>query len=60
MENIGAFFAMGGYAGFVWPAFAVTLGLMAVLCGTTWRRLKSAERALEAMERAAPAEDPDT
>jgi len=55
MEGIGAFFAMGGYAAFVWPAFAVTLGLMAALGWSTWRRLKAAERALAALEAAGEA-----
>ncbi len=45
-----SFWAMGGYAAYVWPAYAVTiLGLGAVLV-SAWRALKSAERALAAAE----------
>ena len=29
MDGMGAFFAMGGYAGYVWPAFGIVLAVMA-------------------------------
>ena len=55
------FWAMGGYAAFVWPAYAITaLALATVLLGTL-RTLRQAERALAAVDgvrarrRAAPA-----
>jgi len=50
MERIGTFLEMGGYAVFVWPAFVVTLGLMAGLALWTWRRLRLSERHLAALE----------
>ena len=28
MDGIGAFLAMGGYAGFVWPAYGVALAVL--------------------------------
>ena len=53
MDSIGAFFAMGGYAAFVWPAFAVTLGLMGIFAALALRRLRRTERTLRALEQAA-------
>lgn len=53
MEDIAAFFAMSGYAVYVWPAFAVTLTLMGGLAYWTRRRLKASERQLAALEAAA-------
>ena len=42
MDKVAAFFAMGGYAVYVWPAFlvaaAVMAGLLAVTLRTLWRR----------------------
>jgi len=55
MDSIGAFFAMSGYAAYIWPAFAVTLGLMAGLAFWTRRRLKASERLLAALEAEAAA-----
>lgn len=46
------FFAMGGYAGFVWPAYVVTtVVLVAVLIGT-WRGLQSRRRQLDQLQAA--------
>jgi heme exporter protein D len=54
----GGFWAMGGYAAYVWPAYAVTLlGLGAVLL-SAWRALRAAERALAAAEGARPTRRP--
>lgn len=44
---------MGGYGGFVWPAFGITLLVLAVMLGASWRTLKRREAAL-AMLRQAP------
>lgn len=42
MENISTFFAMGGYAEFIWPCF----GLSAlILTGLFWQSLRSLRRA---------------
>jgi heme exporter protein D len=44
------FLAMGGYAAFVWPAYAVTLGGLALMIGLSVRELRSAERRLAKTE----------
>ncbi len=50
MEQITAFLAMGGYAGFVWPAFAVTFVVVVALAVASRRALKRAEAQLAALE----------
>jgi heme exporter protein D len=35
---IESWFAMGGYAGFVWPAYGVTTAVLAGLALCSWRR----------------------
>lgn len=46
----GDFWAMGGYAAFVWPAYAVTLLALAGVLLSAWRALRTAERELAAAE----------
>ena len=46
---MGAFFSMGGYAGFIWPCYLLTLGGMAWLAWSNWRRAKHAAARLEEM-----------
>jgi heme exporter protein D len=50
MENalpmLDGFFAMGGYATFVWPAYGIAMLVLAGFALSSWRRLKAAERAL--------------
>jgi len=41
---------MGGYAGFVWPAYALTAGVLAGLVAASVRKLKALERDLAASE----------
>ena len=43
---------MGGYAAFVWPAFAIAGVVMTVLWVASWRTLRAREAALEALQRA--------
>jgi heme exporter protein D len=54
MESILAFFEMGGYARFVWPAYglvgAVTIGLLVV----SLRTLRVRERTLAALQQEMP------
>lgn len=54
MDSIWAFFEMGGYARFVWPAYAlagaVTLGLLVV----SLRTLRGRERTLAALQQEMP------
>ena len=44
---MGAFFSLGGYAGFVWPCYLLTLGGMAWLAYASWRRAKQAAERLD-------------
>lgn len=43
---------MGGYAGFVWPAYAVTVIVLGLVFVFTWRLLKTSEKRLEALQAA--------
>jgi|SoimicmetaTmtLPA_FD_contig_31_7369864_length_313_multi_1_in_0_out_0_2 heme exporter protein D len=45
-----AFFAMGGYGAFVWPAYAVTFIALAVTALMTWRAWRRAQARLAALE----------
>ena len=44
MDRIAAFFAMGGYAAYVWPAFATATVVMTALVISTMRTLRRRER----------------
>ena len=37
---MSAFFSMGEYAGYIWPCYLLTLGSMAWLAWSSWRRAK--------------------
>ena len=41
------YFAMGGYAAFIWPSYALGVVLLAVVFVLASRRLEAATRALE-------------
>ena len=41
------YLAMGGYAAFIWPTYAVAAVLLVVLFLISARRLQAAERALD-------------
>lgn len=45
------FFAMGGYAGFVWSSYAIVVLVMGVLVMATWRDLKRQRELLAALEK---------
>jgi heme exporter protein D len=52
MGGIGAFLAMGGYAGFVWPAYGVAFVVLAGLAAqSSWRYRQSSET-LERLQQA--------
>ena len=52
MDGIGAFLAMGGYAGFVWPAYGLALAVLAGLAAhSSWRYRQSSET-LERLQQA--------
>jgi len=50
MDRIATFLAMGGYAAYVWPAFAVAAIIMAGLAANTLRTLRRRERELAEIE----------
>ena len=54
MDRIATFFAMGGYAAYVWPAFAITAIVMTGLLVETLRTLHRRERELAELEAAQP------
>ena len=50
MDEIRTFLAMGGYAVFVWPAFAVAALVLAWLVLDSLQRLRSAQAGLSALD----------
>ena len=50
MDRIATFLAMGGYAAYVWPAFAVAAIVMAGLVANTLLTLRWRERELAEIE----------
>ena len=50
MESFELMLEMGGYGRFVWPAFALTLAVLAVLLLVSLRSLRARESALEALQ----------
>jgi heme exporter protein D len=53
------FLDMGGYAAFVWPAYAVAALVLVGFALVSWRRLRAAERALERVTESDPAMSDD-
>ncbi len=53
-DSISTYFQMGGYAEFIWPAYAVAALVLAGFTLSSWRRLRAAERALERLSEADP------
>jgi len=51
------FFAMGGYAAFVWPAYAVSALGLGGLCLFVWRRARNIRKRLKAAEDRAASTD---
>ena len=45
------FFAMGGYAVYIWPAYGIAAGVIVGLFVWSWRGLTQAERAEAALGR---------
>lgn len=54
MNGAESFFAMGGYAAYVWPSLLVTALVMLVLFVASRRRLKEAQRRLDGLEASLP------
>jgi len=55
MDAVATFLAMGGYAGFVWPSFALTFAVVIGLAVASRRSLRKAERQLALLEQSRPA-----
>ena len=49
-DAVGAFFAMGGYAGFVWPAYGIAFAVLAILAAFSWRRYRESVGTLERLQ----------
>ena len=54
MGDIGAFLAMGGYAGFVWPAYGVAFAVLGGLALFSWRRYRESTVTLERLQQDVP------
>ncbi|MCG5243934.1 heme exporter protein CcmD [Azospirillum doebereinerae] len=48
------FLAMGGYAAYVWPAYAIAALVLLGLLAATWKGLRDSEATLKALESARP------
>ncbi len=46
------FLSMGGYAAFIWPAYAVALVVLGGLLGVTWSGMRRREAELEVLRAA--------
>ncbi len=51
MDRIANFLAMGGYAGYVWPAFALAAFVMLGMVVATLRSLRQREAAMAELEK---------
>ena len=54
MDALSSFFYMGGYAGFIWPAYAIVTAVLLGLWVISRRSLRDAERTLDKLN---PSED---
>ena len=50
MGDIGAFLAMGGYAGFVWSAYGVASAVLGGLSVFSWRRYRDSSVTLNRLQ----------
>jgi heme exporter protein D len=51
MDAIASWFAMGGYAGFVWPAYGVAAVVLGGLALFSWRRHRQSGEELARLQR---------
>jgi heme exporter protein D len=54
MSGLAQYFAMGGYAVFIWPSYGLGLILLAGMVIAAYRRMRLAETAIEEVEAASP------
>ena len=50
MTAIGVWFAMGGYAVYVWPAYGLAAAVLGGVTLQTWRRYRASVRSLERLQ----------
>jgi heme exporter protein D len=50
MDELSGFFAMGGYAGYVWPAYGLAVTVLVALAVTSLRALRAREAEVAALE----------
>jgi heme exporter protein D len=53
-DAISDFFAMGGYALYIWPAYGVSTVVMAWIAIASWRRTKANEAELKKLQELSP------
>jgi len=46
-----SYLAMGGYAAFIWPAYAIALAVLGGITAQSWRRYRASRRALDRLQR---------
>jgi heme exporter protein D len=51
MSGFQSWAQMGGYAAFVWPAYAVALIVLGGIAAQSWRRYRASTRALDRLQR---------
>ena len=51
MSTFSNYFAMGGYAGFVWPAYAVAALAIGGISWQSWRRYRASAALLDRVQR---------
>jgi len=54
MSSLDAFLAMGGYADYVWPAYAAAAIMLGGLAGWSVVGYRRAQRELDVLQRSAP------
>jgi heme exporter protein D len=50
MDQLSSFFAMGGYAAYVWPAYGAAFGILGGFTVNAITRYRTARRALARLE----------
>ena len=54
MSGLRHWAEMGGYAAFVWPAYAVALIVLGGIVAQSWRRYRASIRELDRLQRRQP------
>jgi heme exporter protein D len=50
MNGLAAWAAMGGYAAFVWPAYAVAFVVLGGIAVQSWRRYRASIREIDRLQ----------